>query len=70
MITGIGSNSMLPRMAMVNQSVPARTGASEEARESISERMAEAQSQSQSTSAKTANMASPSHLGNKIDHLA
>lgn len=68
MITGIGSNSMLPRMAMVNQSVPARTGASEEARESISERMAEAQSQS--TSAKTANMSSPSHLGNKIDHLA
>ncbi|WP_088188460.1 hypothetical protein [Desulfosporosinus sp. FKA] len=66
MITGISNNSMLPRMAMVNHNVPARTGASEEASESMSERLAEAQS----SSAKAANMPSPSHLGNKIDHLA
>lgn len=66
MITGISSNCMLPRMAMVNQNVPARTGASEEAKESMSERIAEAQS----TSAKAANTPIPSHLGNKIDHLA
>ncbi|AFM43059.1 hypothetical protein Desaci_4200 [Desulfosporosinus acidiphilus SJ4] len=66
MITGISSNSMLPRMAMVNQNVAVRTGASEEAKESMSERIAEARS----SSAKPANMPSPSHLGNKIDHLA
>lgn len=65
MIASIGSN-MLPRMTLLNQNATARTGTSEEAKESISERMAEAQPHSSAKAAKTPN---PPNLGNKIDRL-
>lgn len=66
MISSIGSSSMLPKMTLPNHNVTARTGTSEEAKESPSERMAEAQS----SSAKTTKTQNPTYLGNKIDRLA
>ncbi|WP_407307044.1 hypothetical protein [Desulfosporosinus sp. SB140] len=65
MIASIGSTSMLPKMTLVNQNVTARTGTSEEAKESMSERISEAQS----SSAKATKSQNPTYLGNKIDRL-
>lgn len=67
MIASISSNSMLPKMTLPNHSVTARTGMSEEAKESISERMTEAQAQH--SSVKAAKTHNPTNLGNKIDRL-
>jgi hypothetical protein len=62
MIASIGSNNMLSKMTTLNNNVTARTGMSEEAKESMSERMAEAQ-----TTTKEAKTQNPTNLGNNID---
>ncbi|MDR3543200.1 MAG: hypothetical protein P4L69_19890 [Desulfosporosinus sp.] len=62
MIASIGTNSMLSKMTTLNNNVTAKTGMSEEAKESIGERMAEAQ-----PSTKEAKTQNPTNLGNKID---
>ena len=65
MISSISSNSMLPSITALHKNVTVRTGMSEEAKESPSERMAEAQS----SSVKAAKTQNPTNLGNKIDRL-
>ncbi|HUX47292.1 MAG TPA: hypothetical protein VMV58_04700 [Desulfosporosinus sp.] len=67
MIASIGSNSMLSKMTSLNHNAMARTGMGEEAKESMSERMAEAKPQP--SSAKAAKTQNPTNLGNKIDRL-
>ncbi|MDQ7097080.1 hypothetical protein REC12_26135 [Desulfosporosinus sp. PR] len=66
MIASIGSNHMLSKMTLVNQNVMAKKGTSEEAKESMSEKIAE----TQSLSAKATKIKNPTYLGNKIDRLA
>ncbi|OLN32582.1 hypothetical protein [Desulfosporosinus metallidurans] len=68
MITAIGGSGLLPSMTTINHSVRAtKMSMGEEAKESMSERLAEAQ---QTSSAKGTKSQNPTNLGNKFDKLA